>query len=358
MGKGWFRPKWQGVFPWSGRIWNLSVLPPGLVFAFDPLEYGLKDPVSGTILPFSADSELVCPQSDGSRKIFGADEAAIGTYGYLTDGPGTQYFVKPQDPTTQTISLPSTSYYTLSVAGTGSAALSANTASISTTGTATEGSDVTFEVTSTGTVDVTITDPLDWCQLEDGQYSSTRIYNDGTPGDGSTSSRATRAADSAGNGLQPVLSDLHSDVQKCFDGTIGELTLLFGWRPAFDYSDVDNNGGILSSNSHMWNLLYFHLSNGLYWHDDSNSAIHIISFSKNDYFDIVCQAYGSTLRIKTRKNGGSWSGWTTASYDGAFTTGDTLQYFFDNQYPQWLRFMEMFNYQLIESEIDNRVGKY
>lgn len=123
---------------------------------------------------------------------YGANTPAFGSNGLWVDGAGTQYFVNPDLPVTQNINLPMGDFC-LWVTGGVSATLTADTATISSGGIATDGSPITFSVTGAGTVDVTISGSPTWCQLEAGDYPSSHIYNDGTPGDGSTTLRSTQA---------------------------------------------------------------------------------------------------------------------------------------------------------------------
>lgn len=68
---------------------------------------------------------------------------------------------------------------TLSIKGAGSVAVSAGTAAGSGFGTATEGSDVTFNVTTAGTVDLAVSGSVTHKQVEAGSFSSSRIDTSG-----------------------------------------------------------------------------------------------------------------------------------------------------------------------------------
>ena len=113
----------------------------------------------------------------------------IGGIAYLRAEPQrTNYFHNTSTPATQTSGSLGTGTYVLWVEGAGTATVSANTASITGGGAASAGSPIVFEVTGAGTVDITISGSLDWCQLEDGYSPTSRIPTTGAD--------VTRSADS------------------------------------------------------------------------------------------------------------------------------------------------------------------
>lgn len=327
------------------------------VAKFD-LDADLVDDVTGNAMSITRAGDLVYLGADDLYHTAGTDEAAIGKYGIFTDGAGTQYFVNPDNPVTQTINLASTGNYTLWVSGTGSAAIAANTATITGAGTATDGSPVTIEVTATGTVDVTITDPLDWCQLEDGTFASSRIYNDGTPGDGSTASRATQAADAGGNGLSIPFSSLHPDVLKILDGAKPEGTMICEVRCEFPEDLGSLVLGHITARNSRFSILYSANDDNFNSYDGTNTCNDSDGWDRNkiSYLAVRWDANASSLELLRKKE--DESSWTTdsESYDGAFQTGTQLRLFYDCEYPIWLRNLRFYNKTLTEAEIEQELS--
>ncbi len=93
----------------------------------------------------------------------------------------TNYLLNSDAPATQTTASLSTGDYILWVNGTGSAAVTAGTATITGGGTATDGTPDLFTVTGAGTVTVTVTGSLDRFQLEDGSVPTSYIATSGVP---------------------------------------------------------------------------------------------------------------------------------------------------------------------------------
>lgn len=314
----------------------------------------LVDDVSGNAMSITRDGDLVYLGADDTYQTAGTDEAAIGKYGLFHDGAGTQYFVNPETPVTQTIDL-GTGDFCLWVAGTGSAEVAANTATIAGAGTATDGAEVTFEVTGAGTVDVTITGDLDWCQLESGAFPSSRIYNPGTLGDGSTTSRTTQAADVAGNGLSIALADLDARVLACLSG---EGTMICEWRPEFPKDDATAGAysivGSNDDNRHNEFIWYYKNIGAA----DGTNTVHLGPQSDYTNHFFAAKWQGSILKTLLSKDGGSTWTTTTGSFDGAFTAGTHLRLFYDNPYPQWLRNLQFYDKALTDTEIESEVAAW
>ena len=135
----------------------------------------------------------------------------------LTEKVATQQLLNSDVPTTQTTGSLATGDYVLWQNGSGSSDLTAGTATISTTGSATDGSPLTFTVPGAGTVTVTITGgPPDEFQLEGGSIPSSFIKSAGAtvtrPADALTSAQLITAERLAlrytGNGTaRTLLSD-------------------------------------------------------------------------------------------------------------------------------------------------------
>lgn len=113
--------------------------------------------------------------------------AIVRGLGQLIYEARTNLLLNSTAPVTQTTGSLATGTYTLWVNGSGSAAVSAGTATITGAGTATNGSPVTFVVTVAGTVTVTKTGSLNAFQLELGSF--------GTPLIATAGASAARAAD-------------------------------------------------------------------------------------------------------------------------------------------------------------------
>jgi hypothetical protein len=322
-----------------------------------PFAANLRDYISGQYLILNRSGELVYLGKDDLYHTAPADHPAIGKYGVWHDGAGTQYFVNPDSPVTQTINLSATGDYCLSVSGTGSATVAANTATIDAGGEATDGSYVTFNVSAAGMVDVTISGDLEWCQLESGTFPSSRIYNDGTAGDGSTTSRPTQAADASGNGLSIALADLDPRVTAALGGegapaSGGVGTMLCEIRPEFLTGVGVGWNNIVAPNNRNW-FLYQNVSSvGTY---DGNTAFSIPeSFDPNKISKIALRWNGETGTRELLRKKEDESSWTVNSgdFDGAFDTDDYLRLFYDNEYPMWLKNLKMYDTWLTEGEIE------
>lgn len=99
----------------------------------------------------------------------------------------SQYLPNPTAPASLTTGAIPTGEHTLWIRGTGSVALSANTATITGAGSATEGNPLTIDVTVGGTVDLVKTGDVDVFQLHTGGYSIEPLFLDSV---GSVASRA------------------------------------------------------------------------------------------------------------------------------------------------------------------------
>lgn len=100
--------------------------------------------------------------------------------GLLLEPAATNLFLNSDAPATQTISITTTGDYTVSVIGSGSATSSDNTATSTGHGAASDGSPVTFNVSATGTVDITISGTPTYVQVETGQFATSPIVTAGS----------------------------------------------------------------------------------------------------------------------------------------------------------------------------------
>lgn len=107
--------------------------------------------------------------------------------GYLGEDTVANLALQSDTPSTQTVSIATTGYYTLWVDGTGSCTVAANTAAITGGGTATGSAWVTFNCTAAGTVNLTVSGSLSRFQLEKWYWPTSYIPT--------TTVAVTRAAD-------------------------------------------------------------------------------------------------------------------------------------------------------------------
>jgi hypothetical protein len=140
-------------------------------------------------ISFSRASVGTYENSAGELLTFASGAPRVGDRGLLIESARTNSFLNSAVPASHTSPSLGTGTYTLWCKGAGSVQVAANGATITGAGTATEGSPVTFVVTSGGTVDFTVTGVVTLAQCENGAYPTSFILTAG--------SAATRAADVA-----------------------------------------------------------------------------------------------------------------------------------------------------------------
>lgn len=139
----------------------------------------------------SATDALYTDASGAAYNTFGTNVARISaSRGLLIEEARTNQLLNSAAPVTQTTASLGTGIYALSVNGSGSAAVTVGTATITgLTGAASNGTFATFTVSVAGTVTVTVTGSLNWFQLEAGAFPTSLVVTTGTV--------ATRAVDTA-----------------------------------------------------------------------------------------------------------------------------------------------------------------
>lgn len=153
---------------------------------------GLMVPISSVINSVTrstVETTLLCTDPPGAPySTFPANTPVIvpgrGLYSFTGT---TNYLLNSTAPATQTTGTLATGAYVLWVNGTGTAAVTAGTATITGAGSATNGTPLVFSVTVSGTVTVTVTGTLNAFQLENGNCPSPLIVT--------TSSTVARTSD-------------------------------------------------------------------------------------------------------------------------------------------------------------------
>ena len=238
-----------------------------------------------------------------------------------------QFLTVPLTPANQTTASLGTGEYFLWILGGGSVAVSANTATITGAGSATEGTGVNFQVTGAGTVDIAITGACTHFQLTDGTISLYPIFNNAV---GSIASRAgtIRAADLAG------------DFPKLKTALEGSFRMTGVWTPGVTYSDtVGNYADILRINNYVAfnNFLTQRINGRIYLGDGSGlfAAVDVDWVAGTPYpFEIVA-GYNTALSANKMQLNVKVSGiWQTdiADYDGSFNPTTNMVFGLSNAY--------------------------
>jgi hypothetical protein len=163
------------------------------------------------------------------------------------------------------------------------------------------------------------------CVFLNQSYASSPIETGDSP-----VSQASQASDSSGNGLSIALADLSPRVTAAL-GSQG--TMLFKWRPDFDYDDIPaGTYGLIGFNDEAGSGLYIDGSGNIIAGDGTNTVTHSVQWSKGDMIYIMLTWTGSTMTVHSRIDNGAWSN-TSGSFDGQMPYNDTLRPFFDFEFP-------------------------
>lgn len=172
-------PYWDFDFV-NGKYWiNATLLTTPTTFLTTS-----RTTTNGTatnLLPISASGSTITTFADNVPRITPGS-------GILLEEQRINQLLNSTNPQTQTTGALGVATFTAWVNGSGSATISAGTATISSGGVATQGSPFTFNVTVGGTVVVTVAGSLNAFQLEQGIFGTSLIVTSG--------STATRAIDS------------------------------------------------------------------------------------------------------------------------------------------------------------------
>ncbi len=207
---------------------------------------------------FARDGAGTYETSTGDLLSFASGEPRIGDQGLLIEPERTNYFLNNETPATHTSPTLPVGLYLLWCEGTGSIAISANTATISGVNGAsvTEGAPDLFSVDVEGTVDFTVTGDVDVAQCEGPSpaiFQTSLILTEGAA--------VTRPADvftldlSASNTSEGTL---FIDCVRLNDGQIGQTALL-----TLDDGTQDNRAAILRNSNPSLGIRGFVVSGGV-----------------------------------------------------------------------------------------------
>ncbi len=269
-------------------------------------------------------------------------------YGMLFEGGGTNLFVNPLAPATQTIALTATGDYTLSVGDTGDTgtiAIAAGTATITGAGTASVGAVVTINCSAIGTVVLTVTGTLTRAQFEAGSVSTSFV-----------------------NGIrQNELGNLKFPTTQGWGGANAfphaAGSLLFSGSPQHDLSQHGNYNNPILSLDTVNGLLYQGWQQAIASTDGANP---VQPWQNTAYLRNQSVQYGvewddsvPQFRVGYRvaNTGMAWVWGAYSPYDGAFTDTGFLQFFANTvgALPWVVRNTIIFNKALTTQEWDNYI---
>ncbi len=267
--------------------------------------------------------------------------AAGAFLGYCFEPGSTNKFLNSDAPATQDISL-STGLHTLSVHGTGSVTSSNGTGTATGHGAATDGAPVTINVTGAGTITFTVAGSPTYAQVEAKPYATSPIITAGAS--------VARGADALS--WTPLISGFSQDTG----------TLLLRLRPKFDISDValGSTRSIISLRAGNSLLYHFRHSGGTFrvvTTDGSGFATTIFPSppSINQQFFAAVRwssAAGNMQSGAGVDNTWTWSG--LSAYDGAYSSDNLFNVFFNIDVPWNIQALRVFNRYLTQAECEAR----
>ena len=221
----------------------------------------------------------------------------------------TNYFLNNESAVDQTSPSLATGSYTLSVIGSGSVEVAANTATGTGFGTASEGTDITISIAGAGTVDFTVAGTPTSVQFEPLTFSTPHIQTAGSP--------VTRQVD---NIIHPYSSAVFN--QESF------MVYMKIRIPNMVYSG--NNAGFLSTNdASRFSLLYKNTSTTLATYDAVNTASisGVFVDSTNDdvfQFGVRGNSTDGKMQSVAKVNLDAIKLSSEVSYDGSFAVGSNI----------------------------------
>jgi len=247
------------------------------------------------------------------------------------------------------LTTPSTGDYTLSVYGTAAVTVAAGTATGTGFGQATEGTDVTFNLSGAGTVTLTLdSGALDvyggaaMKQVEKLTFSTPFIITSGTAGVNRDRTRMR-----------------HPFSATYFNQTAG--TLIFDWTPEYNKADVSNgsNDGLIALKANSVSLYYTNTVGKMKTVDDfgNNSADQsTVLVNGNRYIGAVTWATGGLITTGTKDIDGDglwyWESITVDDYGGAFTSSSWIELFYTQPFINQLHAMKIYNSEMSHAWIE------
>lgn len=255
--------------------------------------------------------------------------------GYLFEPAATNLFLNSDAPATQDIAL-LVGEHTISVHGTGSVTSSNGTGTATGHGAASEGSDVTIDVTIGGTITFTVSGSPDYAQVEKTTFSTSPIVTAGTS--------VTRAVDSG------VLFNTIPEGYSEANGTV-----IVDWMALFDPLDKTGNKPIVSAVAGAVSWIYVGLTGSdslIKCYDGANGkSINIGATTKARSYRIATMWDNSIPRLYIGvKYAGSWS-WANGLYDGSWSC-DRVNMMFSLGIPHLLQNVRLFNRSITSAEIE------
>lgn len=304
----------------------------------------------------------------------------IGSVGVIEN-----LLANPTVPANQTTGSLSLGEHTLEMSGTGSVAISANSAVITGAGSATDGSPLTFEVISAGSVDIVITGDCSLFQLTATPYSLYPLFVDGLSatraGTASLSiegkvldtfdGKADGDLESSGNlvavnryevisteadhfGVGVVVGDRITGLTTALDvnNTVKQISPAYAvieldCTPGFDWGDIPNStqkviitptsgNGLLSfrRNSLGDALIGFVILGAvqtvvpLEWQKDTTYPLRLV-YGWNEALS------GYKMQLQAKKDG-VWLASAIVDFVGTFDPGEELTIGYSNDLPQWV----------------------